>query len=389
MLKEKTRDSASRTQIPFDFRPRTRVVFGAGTLERVGELARELGGRRVLIVSDPDIDAVGYPARAAASLEAAGLMSTVFTAVDQNPTTEHVDACLESAKENDVDLIVGLGGGSAMDCAKGVNFVLTNGGRMQDYWGVGKAVRPMLPLIAIPTTAGTGSEAQSFALIADAETHQKMACGDPKAAPAISILDPELTLSQPSLVTALTGIDAVSHAIETWVTKKRNPISKLYSREAWRLLRANLPCVLTDPDHLDARAGMLLGANLAGTAIENSMLGIAHSCANPLTAHFDVIHGAAVGMMLPTVIRFNTVEVADEYAELISFDGSGRAGSDLASTVESLLDQAAIPRRLAAYGISEKDLQDLAEEAARQWTAQYNPRPVTAEDLLQVYREVL
>ena len=389
MLKETTRDSASRTQIPFDFRPQTRVVFGAGTLERVGELARELGGRRVLIVSDPDIDAVGYPARAAVSLEAAGLKSTVFTAVDQNPTTEHVDACLESAKEKDVDLIVGLGGGSAMDCAKGVNFLLTNGGRMQAYWGVGKAARPMLPLIAIPTTAGTGSEAQSFALIADAETHQKMACGDPKAAPAIAILDPELTLSQPALVTALTGIDAVSHAIETWVTKKRNPISKLYSREAWRLLSANLPCVLTDPDHLDARAGMLLGANLAGTAIENSMLGIAHSCANPLTAHFDVIHGAAVGMMLPTVIRFNTVEVADEYAELISFDGSGRAGADLASTVESLLDQAAIPRRLAAYGISEKDLQDLSEEAARQWTAQYNPRPVTAADLLQVYREVL
>ena len=389
MLKEKTRDSASRTQIPFDFRPQTRVVFGAGTLDRVGELARELGGRRVLIVSDPDIDAVGYPARAAVSLEAAGLTSTVFTAVDQNPTTEHVDACLESAKENDVDLIVGLGGGSAMDCAKGVNFVFTNGGRMQDYWGVGKAARPMLPLIAIPTTAGTGSEAQSFALIADAETHQKMACGDPKAAPAISILDPELTLSQPALVTALTGIDAVSHAIETWVTKKRNPISKLYSREAWRLLSVNLPCVLTDPDHLDSRAGMLLGANLAGTAIENSMLGIAHSCANPLTAHFDVIHGAAVGMMLPTVIRFNTVEVADEYAELIGFDGSGQAGADLATTIESLLDQAAIPRRLAAYGISEKDLPDLAEEAGRQWTAQYNPRPVTAADLLQVYREVL
>ncbi len=364
-------------------------MFGAGTLDGVGELARELGGRRVLVVSDPDIDAVGYRARAAVSLEAAGLTSTVFTAVDQNPTTEHVDACLESAKENDVDLIVGLGGGSAMDCAKGVNFLLTNGGRMQDYWGVGKAARPMLPLIAIPTTAGTGSEAQSFALIADAETHQKMACGDPKAAPAIAILDPELTLSQPAMVTALTGIDAVSHAIETWVTKKRNPISKLHSREAWRLLHANLPCVLTDPDHLDARAGMLLGANLAGTAIENSMLGIAHSCANPLTAHFDAIHGAAVGMMLPTVIRFNTFEVEDEYAELISFDGSGGDGADLAATVESLLDQAGVPRRLAAYGISEKDLPDLAEEAARQWTAQYNPRPVTAEDLLQVYREVL
>lgn len=384
MLTETTR-SRSRTQQPFDFRPRTRVIFGAGSLERVGELARELDGQRVLLVSDPGIDRAGYPARAVASLTVAGLASVVFTAVDENPTTEHVGACLAFAKEHDIDLIVGLGGGSAMDCAKGVNFLLTNGGRMQDYWGVGKAAQPMLPLIAIPTTAGTGSEAQSFALIADAESHQKMACGDAKAAASIAILDPELTLSQPTLVTALTGIDAVSHAVETWVTTKRNPISKLYSREAWRLLSTNLPRVVTDPKDLEARSGMLLGANLAGTAIENSMLGIAHSCANPLTAHFDVIHGAAVGLMLPAVIRFNAAEVEDEYADLI-----GDGGSDaLAATIDSLLEQARVPNRLSAHNISEGDLPDLAEEAARQWTAQFNPRPVTAADLLQVYREVL
>lgn len=384
MLTETTR-SPSRIQQPFDFRPRTRVIFGVGLLERVGDSARELGGRRVLVVSDPGIDEAGYPARAVESLKVAGLASFVFTAVDENPTTEHVDAGRAFAKEHNIDLIVGLGGGSAMDCAKGVNFLLTNGGRMQDYWGVGKARQPMLPLIAIPTTAGTGSEAQSFALIADPESHQKMACGDPKAAASITILDPELTLSQPTLVTAVTGIDAVSHSVETWVTTKRNPISKLYSREGWRLLSANLPRVVTDPNDLDARAGMLLGANLAGTAIENSMLGIAHSCANPLTAHFDVIHGAAVGLVLPAVIRFNAAEVEDDYADLI-----GEGGSDgLAATIESLLEQAHIPARLSAYKISESDLPDLAEEAARQWTAQFNPRAVTAADLLQLYREVL
>jgi len=384
MLTETIR-SPSRTQQPFDFRPRTRVIFGAGSLERVGELARELDGQRVLLVSDPGIGEAGYPTRAVASLKGAGLASVVFTGVEENPTTEHVDSGVAFAKEHDVDLIVGLGGGSAMDCAKGVNFLLTNGGRMQDYWGVGKATQPMLPLIAIPTTAGTGSEAQSFALIGDAESHQKMACGDPKAAASIAILDPELTLSQPTLVTAVTGIDALSHAVETWVTTKRNPISKLYSREAWRLLSTNVPRVVTDPSNLDARAGMLLGANLAGTAIENSMLGIAHSCANPLTAHFDVIHGAAVGLMLPPVIRFNAAEVEDDYSDLI-----GKGGSEgLAGTIESLLEHARIPNRLSAYNILENDLPDLAEEAARQWTAQFNPRPVTATDLLQVYREVL
>ena len=372
---------------PFDFRPRTRVVFGNGALDRLGDLARELGGKRVLVVSDPGIVAAGHTARAVRSLDTAGLTRAMFTEVEENPTTEHVEAGLAVAKEFRPDIIVGLGGGSSMDCAKGINFLVTNGRRMRDYWGVGKAARPMLPLVAIPTTAGTGSEAQSFALIADPETHQKMACGDPKAAADIAILDPELTLTQPARVTALTGIDAVSHALETWVCKKRNAVSKMYSREAWRLLSGNLPRVLCEPNDLEARAGMLLGANLAGAAIENSMLGIAHSCANPLTAHFGVVHGAAVGMMLPTVIRFNEAAVGSEYRDLVSAGADGV--NTLAAAVESLLDQAAIPRRLTDYKVPEAELPKLAKEAAEQWTAQFNPRPVTADDLLDLYRAVL
>lgn len=330
---------------PFDYRPRTRVVFGNGSLDRLGELARELRGSRVLLVSDPGIIEAGHPARAGRALESAGCSWTLFSEVDENPTVEHVEAGLAVAKEFKPDMIVGLGGGSSMDCAKGINFLLTNGGSMRDYWGVGKATRPMLPLIAIPTTAGTGSEAQSFALIADPETNQKMACGDPKAAAAIAILDPHLTLSQPARVTALTGIDAVSHALETWVCKKRNAVSTMYSREAWRLLSGSLPRVLSVPSDQQARAGMLLGAHLAGAAIENSMMGIAHSCANPLTAHFGIVHGAAVGMMLPAVMRFNSAAVGSLYGELVPTGPDGV--NTLVAAVESLLDQAAIPRRLS------------------------------------------
>ncbi len=372
---------------PFDFRPRTRVVFETGAVERAGELALELGGSRVLVVSDPGIVAVGHTDRVLRSLQGSGLASMTFTEVEENPTTEHVDAGLAVANDFRPDLIVGLGGGSSMDCAKGVNFLLTNGGRMRDYWGVGKAAKEMLPLIAIPTTAGTGSEAQSFALIADPETHQKMACGDLKAAAAISILDPELTLSQPARVTALTGVDAVSHALETWVCSKRNPVSKMYSRAAWRLLSRSLPRALAQPDDMDARAGMQLGANLAGAAIENSMLGIAHSCANPLTAHYGVVHGAAVGMMLPAVIRFNAAEAGAAYADLVETSSAGVQA--LIDTVESLLDQAAVPRRLTDYKIPESELPKLAAEAANQWTARFNPRPVTQADLLDIYRAVL
>ena len=259
-----------------DYQPRTRLIFGPGELARLGELAAGLGGHRVLLVTDAGIVAAGHAARAVAGLREAGLEVTVFDRVRENPTTADVDACLAVAREAGVDLLVGLGGGSSMDTAKGTNFLLTNGGEMRDYWGVGKATRPMLPLIAVPTTAGTGSECQCAALIADESTHQKMACLDPKAAARVALLDPELTVSMPTGVTAVTGIDAVAHAVETAVTRRRNPLSTLFSREAFRLCMGALPGVLRRPDDLGARGRMLLGAAFAVTAIENSMLGAAH-----------------------------------------------------------------------------------------------------------------
>src|SRR5919106_415133 len=202
---------------PFDFHTATRVVFGPGSLNRLGELARELGDTRVLLVTDPGLEAAGHPQRAEQSLREAGLEVFVFDHVEENPTSLHVEEGAAFAKPLGIDLIVSVGGGSAMDCAKGINFLLTNGGHMADYKGFGKAQKPMLPSIGVPTTAGTGSEAQSYALIADEQSHMKMACGDRKAAFRIAILDPELTVSQPPAVTAVTGIDALAHAIESYV----------------------------------------------------------------------------------------------------------------------------------------------------------------------------
>src|SRR5262245_11874276 len=214
----------------FDSQPRTRLVFGNHTADRAGELARELGARRVLVVTDAGIVMAGHTQRVEHSLQAAGLGVVVYDRVRESPTTRDVGLCAEVARQAGIDFFVGLGGGSSMDTAKGCNFILSNGGKMQDYWGVGKARQPMLPLIAIPTTAGTGSECQSAALIVDEQTHQKMACLDPKAAARIAILDPRLTLSQPARVTACAGMDAIAHALETAVAKKRNPLSMMYSR---------------------------------------------------------------------------------------------------------------------------------------------------------------
>ncbi len=380
----------------FDSQPRTRIVFGNNAVDRTGELARELGGTRVLVVTDKGILTAGHAGRVEHSLQRAGLGVVVFDGVRENPTTLDVDRCLAVARESGADLIVGVGGGSSMDTAKGANFLLTNGGRMQDYWGVGKAKLPMLPLIAVPTTAGTGSECQSFALIADEETHHKMACGDPKAAARVAILDPTLTVSQPPRVTACTGIDAITHAVETAVTRKRNALSVMYSHQAFKLLLPALPVALREPLDLDARGRMLLGAALAGTAIENSMLGAAHSAANPLTAHFGIVHGQAVGIMLPAVVKFNARDKAARraYAELASAaelahvrDGQDAAVDSLVARLESLLNAAQMPRSLAECGAKAALVDTLAAEAAKQWTATFNPRAVTAEDFVNLYRQ--
>ena len=397
----------------FDFDPRTRVVFGSGTLSRLGDLAKEQGATRVLLVTDPGIEKAGHAGKAVASLQAAGLDVDVFHDVQPNPTTDDVDRGLAIARESRIDLIVAVGGGSAMDCAKGINFILTNGGQMKDYWGVGKATKPMLPLIAIPTTSGTGSEAQSFALIADAKTHAKMACGDKKAACRVAILDPDLTLSMPLSVTAATGIDAISHAVESFVTKKRNAISQLFARRAWRLLAQAFPAVVKMSDlaatngathgtngHsstkpsidaiLAARGNMLLGAHLAGAAIENSMLGATHALANPLTAHFDVTHGLAIGIMLPHVVRYNNLVVGGLYGRLAADLGlcelnDPDAGDRLAGLIREFTVIAQLPTNLKSCGVDRTKLPQLAEEAAKQWTGTFNPRAVDAQSLLDLY----
>lgn len=363
----------------FEHVPGGKVLFAPGALGQAGSEAARLGGHRVLLVTDPGIRSAGHEERAIGSLRKAGLEVFVFDQVRENPTTRDVALAVEAARDGAVDLIVGLGGGSSMDTAKGCNFLLTNGGEMRDYWGVNKAERPMLPFMAIPTTAGTGSECQSFALIADEETHQKMACGDKKAAAAVAILDPELTLTKPRGVTACTGIDALAHAVETAVCKKRTGISAHYSRVAFHLLNRGFEEVLRGPGDLEARGRMLLGAAFAGTAIENSMLGAAHSTANPLTARYGTIHGVAVGLMLPHVVAANRRDAA---AGAI-YDG---LHPGLEERLQELLLRAGLPVKARDAGMELEKVPELAAEAAKQWTAQFNPVPLDEAGMADLYR---
>jgi len=387
-----------------DYRLRTRIVAGEGTIEQLGVLAKEMGADRALVVSDPGVVAAGIYEAGCRSLHAQGIQTQGFHGLAENPNTEHVDAGLQLARAFQPNVIVGLGGGSSMDCAKGINFLYSNGGKLADYWGVGKATKPMLPLIAIPTTAGTGSETQSFALISDAKTHVKMACGDPKAAASVAILDPLLTVTQPPRVTALTGIDALTHALETYVTNKRNAVSECFSREAWMLLARGLPRVIDEGSDLVGRTQMQLGAAFAGMAIEASMLGAAHALANPLTAILGVPHGQAVGMMMPWVVRFNEGVVEHRYRELahllpgVSYEDR-RSGSEilsdrftdwmlmagLATRLRDLdvWDNASAPQAVAAR------MEALAEMATQQWTGAFNPRAATKSDYAAMYRQAI
>jgi len=374
---------------PFDYQARTRVVFGEGAVEKLGALARELGCGRALLVADRGLVASGHVEAAARLLAGAGVEVFAFHDFASNPDTEMVEAGRRFAAPLGIDSLVALGGGSSLDCAKAINFVLTNGGTMRDYWGHGKAKRPLLPMIGIPTTAGTGSEAQSYALISDAETHVKMACGDPGAAFRVAILDPALTLSQPPGVTAATGLDAISHAVETFVTTKRNPLSDLFSREAWRMLEANFERVLEAPSDLGARGAMLLGAFYAGAAVEHSMLGASHACANPLTARYGTPHGVAVALLLPWVVRWNAPVVGERYRELAGLcrrpAATGEPGESLARRLEQLASAGGLPRGLRAVEVRREDFPSLAEDAARQWTGTFNPRPFGAAGALEVY----
>jgi alcohol dehydrogenase len=379
--------------VPFDFEPRTRVVFGCGTVQRVGQLAKSLQFTRALLVADRGVVTAGHVASVTKALENESIVVLPYHDFGENPDSDMVEAGRRFAAPLGIDSMVALGGGSSLDCAKGINFVLTNAGNIADYRGYAKTTTRLLPMIGIPTTAGTGSEAQSYAVISNASTHMKMACGDPSAAMRVAILDPELTLTAPHHVTAMAGFDAIAHAVETAVTAKRTPLSDTFSSRAWHLLSEAFERVLLHPADLEARSAMQIGSHLAGMAIELSMLGAAHACANPLTARYNLSHGLALAILLPHVVRWNADVARKRYAALI---GSPRrrardedAAETLALRLEDLARAGGLALKLSDIGVDEPAIPELAAQAAAQWTGTFNPRPFDAAGATDIYRAAL
>lgn len=371
----------------FDLAGSPRVVFGPGALGDLGALAAAIAGPRAFLVSDPGLAAPGHTRRAAESLRAAGLSVAHFDAVAENPTATDVAACAAALVAAAPHLIVALGGGSAIDTAKAAALTSATGRPLAAHAGHHRTDAAVLPLLVIPTTAGTGTECQSAALIGDAATHRKLACLDPQLLPRLALLDPELTLTLPARVTAATGLDTLTHAVEAAVTTARTPASARLARESFRLAAAALPRVLAHPADLAARCAMLWSAALAGMAIEQSMLGAAHATGNPLTRTRDLTHGFAVSVMLPEVVRFNAADPAARaiYADLAALAGLPATAAALADHLDALLARSGAAAALAAHP-APPDLAALAAEAATQWTATFNPRPVDTAALSELYR---
>jgi alcohol dehydrogenase class IV len=352
-------------------------LYGQGEFARLGEVARELGGTKCLIIADQAMVDSGAVKEATRSLKARRMEVFAFHGFEEDPTVEMVQAGADYAAPFQINLIVGLGRAACLDMAKAVNLVLNNGGSIRDYRGYGQGDRPLHPMIAVPTTAGGGSEALSYAVVHDPESQGLILCGDSKLVFRAAILDPNLVSGKLPLAGGY-AFDVISHALETLVSPKRTPIAECFAREAWRLVDANLERMVRNPGDPDARASLLLAAHLAGTAVEYSSLGPAHALAFPLTTNYGLAHCVAVSLMLARVLEW----AADGSPQLVP----GMDTADLGKRLRQLSHAVKLPQTLQEAGVPEESLPRLAEQAASQWTARFSPRAFDAGVALELYR---
>ncbi len=380
---------------PFTYNTTRSIRFGAGVLAEIGPAALSLAGSRVLVVTDRGMVATGIVARTVEALDAAGVEPVVYDAVEADPPEPVVRAAAAAARYSGAGGVIGLGGGSSLDVAKLAALLAGGGEALVDVYGVGKARGPRLPLILVPTTAGTGSEVTPISIVTTGAA-EKMGVVSPVLIPDLALLDPELTLGLPPHVTAATGIDAMVHAIEAYASASgnNNPISRMLACQALSLMGGSILKAVHDGADLAARSAMLLGSMLAGQAFANSPVAAVHALAYPLGGHFHIPHGLSNALVLPHVLRFNALTVPQPYAELAPFafpdlaatEGQARAAA-FAERLAALSVQCNLPQRLRDMGIAADDLAMLARDAMNQTRLLVNnPRPVSESDALAIYR---
>ena len=373
------------------------VISGIGSAEQAGEQAKRLGARAALVVTDSGIVKLGYAEDLVKRLAAVGIGASIFSGVTPDPTLQNVNDGLEQYRDETCDLIISIGGGSAIDCGKGIAIKLTNDGELADFMGVDKIPNPGAPLIAIPTTAGTGSECTKATVITDTERNVKMMLGSPCLTPRVAIVDPLLSLTAPPHLTGAVGVDALTHAIEAYISKRAQPITDALALKAIRMISGSLRQAWADGENIKARTEMMIAASIAGMAFSNSSVALVHGMARPIGAYFHIHHGLSNAVLLLDVMEYSVVGAPERFADIARAMGEPLDGlapmrqADAAvAGVERLINDLQMPR-LGEIGIDQDEFEAVAEQMALDALASgspaNNPRQPTKEDILKLYRK--
>lgn len=377
---------------PFCFSIPQNIVYGFGSMKQLPELAVRLNKNRAFIISGPHLNKLGMVRSCQEALKSVGIESTAFTNTEGNPCTETVNKAAEAFRISGGDFIVAFGGGSPMDVAKAVAILVTYGGKITDYEGKGKVPGPVVPIIAIPTTAGTGSEVTPFSVITDHSRNYKLTVVSDYLLPAYAILDPELITSVPSATAAACGIDAMVHALEAYISMAASPFSDMFAQKALHLIGKNIRIYIANRQKREAAEGMLLGSLFAGIAFSHARLGNVHAMSHPVSAYFNVPHGVANAILLPTVVAYNALSDQGKYYEIYRYiakcpvEKTAFSSDMLAAELRALNAELGIPLGLSKVGVKEDAFEIMAEDAMKSGNIDVNPRSTNREDVLELYK---
>lgn len=372
----------------------TEIAFGVDVINDLPQWITKLKGTRVFVISDKGVQQAGILDKVLNPLYQADFTVEVYTDVEREPDVKTITNATEMAKSFAADIVIGVGGGSAQDAAKAVGVMVNNEGIITQYAGLDQMPNPGLPIICIPTTSGTGSEVTIWTVISDKECNRKFGIGGKFLAPTLALCDPVLTLSLPGPMTAATGIDALTHALESFVNKATQPISEALSRESMRLIAKSLRKAVAQGDNLEARYDMLLASTIAAMAFNPTRLGLAHALCMPLGGKFKVPHGIANAILLPQVMEFNLIGNLEKFKEIAEIFGENTDGLSLREAAElsvkaikKLNEDVGIPSGFKEYGVTEEDLDYIANEGIESGNVLVNPRKPTVEDMKEIVRK--
>ncbi|HOV79323.1 MAG TPA: iron-containing alcohol dehydrogenase [Bacillota bacterium] len=380
----------------FGFYIPTVTLMGVGSVKEAGRQVKALGGKKALIVTDRGLSGLGVADKIKGIIEEAGVQTVIFDGAEPNPTDINVHDGLKVYRENKCDCIVSLGGGSSHDCAKGIGIVSTNGGHIRDFEGIDKSSKAMPPFVAINTTAGTASEMTRFCIITNTDTRVKMAIVDWRVTPSVAINDPVLMVGKPPALTAATGMDALTHAVEAYVSTIATPVTDACALMAMKLISENLRNAVANGQNMEARDNMAYAEYLAGMAFNNASLGYVHAMAHQLGGFYNLPHGVCNAILLPAVEEFNLISCPKRFADIAAAMGenieglSVREAADKAlAAIRKLSADIGIPAGLSELGVKEKDFEIMATNAMKDACSFTNPRAATKTDVIDIFKAAM